>query len=243
MSNILLIDIGNSRLKWAVARGTRIARGASVEHAGDPAAALARLAFPRADALWIAHVTGTQHERALTRAAQAASGLRPQYARSEKARLGLKNSYREPQRLGVDRWLAMLAAWSAYRSALCVADAGTALTVDCVDARGRHLGGIIAPGLATAQRALLGATRFATRDLNARYTQGLGRDTEACVRQGAYHACVGAIVQASAPAGAAATKIITGGDAANLARGLDGGWETRSQLVLEGLLALARDTA
>ncbi|HVT36334.1 MAG TPA: type III pantothenate kinase, partial [Nevskiaceae bacterium] len=111
-----------------------------------------------------------------------------------------------------------------------------------VSEQGRHLGGIIAPGLLTAQRAVLGATRFATRDERAHYTLELGRDTEACVRQGAYHACVGAIVQASAPAGARAQKFITGGDAALLARGLDAGWQQGPQLVLEGLLALALDS-
>ena len=241
--SIILIDIGNTRLKWALARGTRIARSAGVEHAGDPAGVLARLQLPRADALWIAHVTGAANERALARAARDACDLPPQFARSEKKRLGLSNAYREPQRLGVDRWLAMLAAWSAQRSALCVADAGTALTVDCVDARGKHLGGIIAPGLVTAQRALLGATRFDTRAAPARYSRGLGRDTEACVRQGAYLACVGAIVQAAAPAGAAAQKISTGGDGPELARGLGGGWHTRPQLVLQGLLALALDAS
>ncbi|HVT37177.1 MAG TPA: type III pantothenate kinase, partial [Nevskiaceae bacterium] len=129
MSAIILIDIGNSRLKWARAQGTRLARGGVVEHAGDPAGALARIELPRADAVWIAHVTGAQHEAGLTRAAQSACGLAPRYARSEKKRLGLTNAYREPERLGVDRWLALLAAWSLHRGALCVADAGTALTV------------------------------------------------------------------------------------------------------------------
>lgn len=239
---ILLLDIGNTRIKSAVWNGRKLKPGVALEHAGKPAEALQSLPSTKPEALWIAHVTGAQHEKRLSQTARAFFGVSPQFARSAKQAAGLVNAYREPERLGVDRWLALLGAWNAYGGPICVADAGTALTVDCADARGRHLGGFIAPGLLTAQKGVLGATRFATRKLDAKYHAGLGRDTESCVRQGAYLGCVGALDRASRTLGDQARKIITGGDARLLLPHLAGKWEHRPQLVLEGLLALALES-
>lgn len=238
-ASILLLDIGNSRLKWALWDGRRLKAGAAIEHGGRPANALPALETPPRS-VWISNVTGAAQEPALMRAVRKAWKLEPNFARSEVRRLGLKNSYREPQRLGIDRWLALLAGWTLAQGAVAVADAGTALTVDCADAQGRHLGGFIAPGLLTAQKATLGSTRFATRTLDARYRGGLGRDTEACVRQGAFLGCLGAIDRASAVAGPQARRFITGGDAKRLLPHLEGHWEYRPLLVFEGLLALAQ---
>ena len=142
-------------------------------------------------------------------------------------------------RLGVDRWLMMLAAWRETCGACCVVSAGTALTFDAIDARGRHQGGFIAPGLAAMLKATLGNTRFATSELGAHYTGGLGADTEACVRQGAYLAGLGAIERGIAAAGVQGRRHICGGDAPLLLPHLAGEWRHRADLVLEGLLAWA----
>lgn len=237
----LLIDIGNSRVKWALAAdGVFSAPGAAM-HGGEPARVLAELPAARVEAVWIAQVTGTPHTAALDQAAQARFGRRPHYARSAAAWHGLRNVYVEPERLGVDRWLVMIAAWVQARSACIVVDAGTALTADCVDGQGQHLGGFIAAGLETQQRAVLGATRFAVHAAEARYHGGFGTDTEACVRQGAMLACLGAIDRAAALAGPDARRLITGGDGERLQPHLRGDWEWRPHLVLEGLLAVAED--
>ena len=124
-------------------------------------------------------------------------GVAPQIARTAREWRGLRNAYREPERLGVDRWLAMVAVWHDRHGKACVVDAGTALTADVIADDGCHRGGFIAGGLATQQIAVLGATRFATRDQEARYDGGLGNDTESCVRQGAMLACLGAIDRAA----------------------------------------------
>ena len=236
----LLIDIGNTALKWAQAQdGTLTERGA-IPHDGAPASALAALPSASVDAVWIAHVTGATHEAALIDAVRAQFGIAPQFARSTCDWQGLRNAYREPQRLGVDRWLAMIASWHAQRSAACVVDAGTALTADLIAADGTHRGGLIAAGLATQQRATLGATRFATHNIDATaYRADLGDDTESCVRQGALLACLGAIDRAAALAGSGAQLLIAGGDAPLLLPQLDARWQHRPLLVLEGLLALA----
>jgi type III pantothenate kinase len=238
---LLLLDIGNSRIKAARWDGGDLVELPTLAHAGDAAQALAQLPATAAGSVWIAHVLGAPAEAALRAAVQARWQRAPQFARAEPERLGLKNGYAEAARLGVDRWLALLGAWRRQRGAALVIDAGTALTADAVDADGRHLGGFIAPGLLTAQKALLGATRFATRDLDAAYQAGFGRDTEACVRQGALLACLGAIDRAAAQMPPEALRLITGGDAARLLPHLDGRWQPCPLLVLEGLLAVARD--
>lgn len=237
----LLVDIGNTRLKWAFAHDGRVPPSQAAMHGGEPAQVLAQLPVQPVDAVWIAHVTGAQHEAAIDAAILARYGVSPRYARSAPDWQGLQNRYAEPQRLGVDRWLAMLAAWSQSRGSFCVVDAGTALTADCADRDGRHLGGFIAAGLHTHERAVLGATRFATRDADAVYGGGLGHDTETCVRQGAMLACLGAIDRAAAIAGPDAVRLITGGDAPRLLPHLPGDWQHHPDLVLEGLLALADD--
>ena len=239
---MLLLDIGNSRIKAAIAHGDALTPLPTMSHEGDAAAAIAALPDLEASTpVWISHVLGPAAEARLTEAVQARWARAPRYARSSAELGGLRNAYREPERLGVDRWLVMLAAWvEAPNQASVIVDAGTALTADVIDASGQHRGGFIAAGLLTAQRAVLGATRFATRDANARYDTGLGLDTEACVRQGAMLGCLGAIDRAAAIAGPDAQRWITGGDAENLQAGLDASWRHRPLLVLEGLRALAR---
>ena len=236
----LLIDIGNTRLKWACAGPGGLGEATALPHDGDPALVLQSLPMLHPTEVWITQVTGAAQESALADAVQRRYALQPQFARSGAEWRGLRSAYREPQRLGVDRWLAMMAAWATHRGAACVIDAGTALTADVIAADGRHLGGFIAAGLDTQQRAVLGATRFATRDVDAiGYQSGLGTDTETCVRQGALLACVGAIERAAAQAGAGAALLITGGDAARLLPHLDLRWRHEPLLVLEGLRQLA----
>ncbi len=70
----------------------------------------------------------------------------------------LVNSYAEPLALGVDRWLAMVGAFERTNKAFAVIDAGTAITLDLVDAEGKHLGGHIVPGANLMQKALFGDT-------------------------------------------------------------------------------------
>ncbi|HKY91969.1 MAG TPA: type III pantothenate kinase [Nevskiaceae bacterium] len=236
---ILLLDVGNSRVKWAEAHGESIALGGAIAHEGKPADVVARLDLDEPDAVWVATVTGHAHELTLARAITGRWQRPPHFVRAEAEAFGLKNAYEDPRRLGVDRWLAMIGAWRACGGACVVADAGTALTVDAIDADGRHLGGLIAAGLKTSESAVLGATRFPTRATPLPVHDGLGLDTEACVRQGARLSVLGAMERAAALL-PGARCFLTGGDAEALATGLDSTWEVRPALVFEGLLALAR---
>lgn len=234
---MLLLDIGNTRLKWARFEAGQLQPGGAVAHGGDPAAALAALDLAAPTAIRIASVTGPDNERAVEQLCRSRWQQSARFARAERECSGLRNGYAQPQRLGVDRWMAMLAAWTTERSACVVVDAGTALTVDVIDAQGQHLGGLIAAGLHTSEQAVLGATRFPTRAQALIPHDGLGQDTEACVRQGAMLSVLGAIDRACASA-PTAQGLITGGDAQTLLPFLGGSWRLRPDLVLEGLLAL-----
>ena len=238
---MLLLDIGNSRVKWALADGPELRDLHAAPHDGSPAPLLRMLPLPRPRVVWIAHVLGPQHEQRLRSAVERRFGVTPRIARAQKEWGGLQVAYATPSRLGVDRFLSMLALWSATKKPFCVATAGTALTFDAVDARGRHQGGLIAPGLATAWNAVRGSTRFELPPKASRYGRGLGKDTEACVRQGALYACAGLIDKAAG--GASGARVLSGGDAMALRPHLDGKWSVKPNLVLEGLLAYAREWA
>jgi len=244
--SLLLLDVGNSRLKWTAADaagpGTGLGEGGAIEHGGNPAAAVAAIDIAKADAIWIANVTGAALGDKLAAVLKTQFGVAPRFAAVQAEYAGLRAAYAEPRLLGIDRWLALLAAWTETRGPACVVSAGTALTFDAVDAAGQHLGGVIAPGLLTMQQAVLGATRFPATGPAQIYTEGLGTDTDACVRQGALHAAAGMVERlASRYAGGGAKRFITGGDAARLLPHVGEGWTIRPNLVMEGLLAYARD--
>lgn len=242
--SILLLDIGNSRLKWAAipALDAALPPAQALAHDGVPADAITALAAAwrgaPPQAVYIAHVTGGAHEVSLARAVQQAMRRLPQFARSAESCAGLISTYADPGRLGVDRWLAMLAMWARTRQAFCVASAGTALTFDAVSDSGQHQGGVIAPGLATMIDATLGRTRFAVGAMDAGFETGLGRDTEACVRQGALHAAAGLLDRLAARH--PGSKVLAGGDAGTLQPHLVGDWHIEPDLVLQGLAVWAR---
>jgi type III pantothenate kinase len=234
----LLIDIGNSRIKWAVHDGKVLRPPQAVEHNGVPGAALEKLDLPVTDSVWIANVTGELTEGPIADAIDAQCGARANFARTRRDWSGLRIAYEEPARLGVDRWLSMAAVWVEEEKPFCVVNAGTALTYDEVRRAGRHAGGLIAPGLKTSLNAVRGATRFATKAQADGFTEGLGTDTDACVRQGSLYACAGLIERAAREM--LGPRVITGGDAAALLPHLPRGWVLRPNLVLEGLAAYAR---
>jgi type III pantothenate kinase len=241
VTSTLLLDIGNTRIKAALAGDDGVLQVLpAVPHQADAASALASVAADAPTSLWISHVLGAAAEAPLIAAANARWNLSPNFARATAEFMNLRSGYKEPERLGVDRWLAMLAARFEAWDAALVVDAGTALTADLVDSGGQHRGGFIAGGLLTAQRGVLGATRFATRNVNATYDAGLGLDTEACVRQGAMLGCLGAIDRAADLGEPPCRRMITGGDAETLLPYLKGAWQHRPNLVLEGLLVMAR---
>lgn len=255
---LLLVDAGNSRLKWRRVSGARRGRMRSAPTRERlPPALLADLARLPAGARVVAvNVAGPRVAAALRRAV-AQRGLAPLHlAASQEAAGGLRNGYRETWRLGADRWVAMLGARAFAGAAvpLCVADAGTALTVDVVDATGRHRGGMIVPGPALMIDSLLRGTRgirrrAGTASAPSRITGAPGRawprTTADALATGALDACAGAIARAFARAraqfGPATQLLVTGGAAGQLVSLLPAPARHVPDLLLLGLESLARE--
>lgn len=191
-----------------------------------------------------ASVLGDAPEQALAEALTTALQLPVVWARSSASCAGVSNAYATPGRLGVDRWLALIAAYRQCLSAVLVVDIGSALTIDLVDGAGLHRGGYIMPGPRLMADALLRATdrvRFApNEDLTVPEP---GIDTATCVNNGISAALTGAVVLAHGRGqtllGTPLTTLVAGGYAASLAQHLAGAgigdWHLRPELVLDGL--------
>lgn len=234
----LLVDLGNSRLKWAWLEGRQLAAPGQAAHGGraDAVAALAA-GGRRPDEILLASVAADALGAAVGERLVARWPVPLRQARTEASGGGVRNGYREPSQMGVDRWLAMVAAYDRYRTAVWVVDAGTALTIDRVESGGVHAGGLILPGRALMRSVLLretgGIAAATTLGPAGDAGGGLGRDTDGCIRAAALRASVG-LVQGCAGE-APGRLVITGGDAAELLRVLPVAADHRPLLVLEGL--------
>lgn len=154
---MLLVDIGNSRVKWAVCdeRG-RIEpqQAADYTHWGAADWRNALFGEQSYERVMVACVARDDSRRLLQEAALASGAGHVTFAATSAAAGGVRNAYAQPELLGVDRWLAAIGAWTLKRRACCVVDVGTAATVDVLDDEGRHLGGFIVPGPQLMVRAL-----------------------------------------------------------------------------------------
>lgn len=219
------IDMGNTRTKWRCG-----VDGGTLAAPGLPEQAL------RPHRVRVATVL--RNETAVAQTVRARFGVEAEFARVQARRDGLVCGYREPARLGVDRWLATLAAWHLSHQALVVVCAGTAATVDFVSAQGQHQGGYIAPGLRLMREVLQQRTAdigIATGARARRATPGI--DTPSAVRAGTATMLVGYVESAIGEfrRRRKATVFVTGGDAGCLVDGLSMPVRHVPSLVLDGL--------
>ena len=235
----LQLDVGNSSAKWRLLRDSEVtARGRYVH--GDAASAEQMLACPAPTRIWVASVAPAQTEAGLASLLESRWGVQPWFARSERQTGALQNSYADPERMGVDRWLAMLGARARSSGRLCVVDAGSALTIDLVAASGRHEGGYIIPGPALMERALLLDTGRVRFDEAADYALDPGTGTAEAVRHGIALAQTGAVALALERAGPERLQLyFCGGGGETLMRLLDRGGTLAPDLVFEGLAVMA----
>ena len=184
-----LVDIGNTRVKWACSHGYGATLSGHGAFSYEPDALRRELEqrWPDERPLGleqalIASVAGPEVTGRVRDFITSAWSVKVEEAVAETARDGLKNGYDDPASLGVDRWLALLAAWRKYETSLCVIDCGTTITVDIVlhegqHLGGRHLGGHIYPGLAAHRKALAMVASQIQADDDAVPTLAFGRST------------------------------------------------------------------
>jgi type III pantothenate kinase len=245
----LLVDIGNSRVKWGIVQDDRIVSGQPFPSAAESLAeSLDRywLSLPVPHRIYACNVAGSNAEQAITAWTQRHWGDSPRFARSAERGYGVMNGYEKPEKLGVDRWVSLIALREFARGPACVVDCGTALTFDVLDADGRHLGGLIAPGLAMMRRSLVRDTK-GIRDIDSGDSRFFGRSTAAAVKGGVLAACTGLIERSVREAvkelGQVPDLVLTGGDADVVADTLDGPCTVVQDLILRGLLRIARSAS
>lgn len=242
----LLLDIGNSRIKWAVESSGSLKHHGSCAYRDRqtcPEAAWRQLPVPAA--IWCASVADAASTEGLCRLAEGLWGIKPLPLLTSRRCRGVVNAYNEPGQLGVDRWAALIAAHHRWQTPLVVADVGSAMTVDLLDAAGRHLGGYIVPGLLLQRRLLLQGTAAVTPGETLAYSEEPGRSTAECVNHGvatALAALVGRNVQNLAlQTGDTVTTVVTGGDAQAILPMLEGRAEYVADLVLQGMALMVKE--
>lgn len=244
MTGQILIDLGNSR--WKVVKASRgvigeVRQGLYAEIDAF-SAALAEIA-DGADAVMVASVVDRSRAETLLSVVRDVTGLSVRRVFSNDPVPGVRSGYHEPGQLGVDRLLAMVAARACCAGPFCVVDAGSAVTIDFVDAGGQHLGGLIMPGHRLARECLLARTSI-PREAGVEPGARLGRDTPTAVALGSLYAVAGIIERFIGGSDAlfplSGTRVfLGGGDAGALEALMPPPCERIEHLVLSGLAVLA----
>jgi type III pantothenate kinase len=243
---ILLIDIGNTRLKWAQFHSGELGAQSAAVHrtwTRDDFISNVLKAGPPSRVL-ISNVGGETIAALANESIRSIYGVQPEFVLPTAHAGGVRSGYANPAQLGVDRWVALIGARSVESRACCVVSVGTAMTIDGIDPSGQHLGGVIVPGPdlmvsslfantnGIAQRAQTGTTRetlFADNTLGA-------------VKQGAVHALAAVIERAVSTMQhrfGTPELLITGGGIDELRAALSASYREIPDLVLRGLATLA----
>jgi type III pantothenate kinase len=236
----LLIDMGNTRLKWAVARAGQITAGLPLENS--------RINRDELVGLWenilhprriVVSCVGANQLLELVQSVALELWLDVDIilVKSQAQAFGVTNAYQQPGKLGVDRWLALIAVWQKYQSPACIVDCGTAITVDLIDSDGRHQGGLISPGLMLMKKSL-GQGTDALSFSETSHACALANNTEAAIYSGTLMAAIGLIEHVLSTQPENAQLILTGGDAELIAGKLGIASIVEPDLVLHGLLCI-----
>lgn len=239
----LLCDLGNTRIKWAWTDGTALTGFGSGDYAGTDDYAARLPAFPVPEAI-VAISVARHHNEAFTRLCEQRWERAPRWRESAREGFGVESLYEPPESLGADRFAALVGARARYPGqSVCVADCGTAITVDALDAEGVFQGGVILPGLSAAAGALQGIAAGLAAPGEHRIYAAYGRNTRDAIGAGLVIGAAGAVERIfrdqGAVLGPGALLVVTGGDAARIGAYLTCPYEHQTHLTLEGLAVMA----
>ncbi len=246
----LLVDIGNSRLKWALYEEQILQSGIVVITDND---LVAKLQNPwqqlRPELAVLCSVADEQMTETISAAIRENWPCPLHKITVCDNTLGVTNAYTNPLQLGADRWAALLAARNLVPGPVCIVDCGTAITVDVMNEKGRHLGGAILPGVNLQRQMLKQETAGVDwQELKSPKLTGLPiTSTTAAVEYGTSYGLAGAIdrliIEFSAQLGDNMTVLLTGGAAPDIADLLSSDYRMEKDLVFIGLSLLGRSLA
>lgn len=183
----LLIDIGNSCIKWTTLESGRFTES----HRFDRKKTGLKTLFTQQwkeltdiDSIFVSNVAGDKIVEQLTEWTEKKWQLTPKFISSEQKRFGVTNGYEQADMLGVDRWLALIAARQHARQATCIIDCGTAITIDVVTKHGAHQGGMILPGITLMRDALITQTNNINEVMEETAFKTLATNTQSAVQAG-----------------------------------------------------------
>jgi type III pantothenate kinase len=239
---MLVVDAGNSRLKWGMAPARAdVAAGAwfqlgVVENARLEGLAQQWAGLPRPERVLCANVAGDASVAAVT-AALAPWRVKAIWLEAQARAAGVLNRYDVPAQLGPDRWASAIGAWHRKRSACIVVNAGTATTIDFVSESAEFLGGMILPGVALMKESLHHGTAALGLQSGSIHLQS--RRTSDAIETGCVVAQLGAIDRARQGYVPGVPVLLSGGARSALAAALAAPVEEVPHLALEGLYVLA----
>jgi len=245
----LLIDIGNTRIKWARLEGGALQPQSAAPHADWGVETFVETVLRRgnrAERVLVGNVAGTRMADVIRTAVAQTWQIEAEFVTSTPMAGGIRNAYPQPAKLGVDRWLAMIGAHALEQGAVCIVSIGTAMTIDGIAADGLHLGGVIVPGPDLMVTSLLKNTSdIAQRAQQGAASDGLFADnTLGAIRQGAEHA-LAALVERAVGVMRRTLKetpklLVTGGASDRVEKALGVPYRAVPDLILQGLAVLAR---
>lgn len=244
---VLLVDIGNTRVKWCLAEKGELGQRHCLIHHGE----LSRLfddpawrATARPERVVLSSVLAMEQTVCLSSWIETQWGCAAQFVEPARRACGVTNGYTEARRLGADRWAALIGARHTVAGAVCLFDCGTALTMDMLDADGLHHGGLIMPGLRMMRDALTrqsDALYFAVDEmLEEGVLPPLATDTPSAVIRGTLHTMVAVMerIVKRMEMEQEITVLVTGGDAEVLLPWMERPCQHRPDLVLQGLAVI-----
>ena len=247
----LLLDIGNSRIKWAWldARGD-LHGGVPCLHAEESVPGLLERIDGTADApdaVYISHVGSEALRKTLDTSIKTRWGeVEVHWLQAQAEACGVRCAYVEPGRLGADRWAALIGARARWPGAVAILDFGTAITLDGLAGDGTHVGGLIAPGYYLMLQALQGNTGQLAAAGAVGYQKSpalFAADTAGAIHAGIYHCIRGLVteirqqLEAREPGGY--TLVATGGGLEHVRAFLPADTVIMPDLVLHGLARVA----
>ncbi len=236
----LLIDMGNSRLKWGLHEHEKITSGTPIFYSTSFKERLLSVwgAIAPPDCILISCVNESGGLATLQQVTlQLWPGINIRRVKSLAEGYGVKSAYKHPEKLGVDRWLAMLASRKLYPFSTCIVDCGTAITIDFLDKNGQHLGGLIAPGLTLMKKSLAQSAEN-LEFFERQFPLGLADNTEAATYSGTLFSIVG-LIEHVVFKNPGFRLILAGGDAETIDKELPLDAFIQVDLVLQGLAVLA----